>query len=143
VAATSAAMPEVRGADVMTVCARLEDRVRLREIFRERGLRLCEASTWREGAEGCARRQPHVVICEAKLPDADWKEVLSATASLRDPPRVIVISSQADEFLWAEVLNLGGYDLLPTPLVEAEVARVVGLAWQDWKRALERPGKRP
>jgi hypothetical protein len=40
--------------------------------------------------------------------------------------------------LWAEVLNLGGYDLLMKPFEEAEVYRVVGLAWLFWKDHVER-----
>jgi hypothetical protein len=32
-----------------------------------------------------------------------------------------VISRLADEYLWAEVLNLGGHDVLAKPLRQAEV----------------------
>jgi hypothetical protein len=53
--------------------------------------------------------QPQVVVCEATLPDADWRQVLGRTSTLKNTPRVIVVSSQADESLWAEVLNLGGF----------------------------------
>lgn len=139
----SAAVPEASRAEVLAVCPRPEDRIRLHEIFREYHLALHEAVTWRDGAENLARHRPQVVICEARLPDADWKEVLDQTASLRDAPRLIVISSQADESLWAEVLNLGGYDVLPKPLVKDEVARVVGLAWQNWNNERQRHGRQP
>lgn len=54
-----------------------------------------------------------------------------------------MISRLADESLWAEVLNLGGYDVLPTPLVEDEVTRVVWLAWQNWNNERERQGRQP
>jgi DNA-binding NtrC family response regulator len=123
---------------VLAVCPRPEDRVRLHEILRGHRFRLDEAVTWRDGARCLALNRPHVVICEATLPDADWKEVLGETASLSDAPRVIVISKLADESLWAEVLNLGGYDVLPTPLIEDEVTRVVWLAWQNWNNERER-----
>ena len=115
---------------VLTICPQPEDRVRLHEILRRYRFRLDEAVTWRDGAERLALTRPHVVICDATLPDTDWKEVLGEAASLSNAPRVIVISRLADESLWAEVLNLGGYDVLPTPLVEDEVTRVVWLAWQ-------------
>jgi hypothetical protein len=39
-----------------------------------------------------------------------------------------VSSRVADDRLWAEVLNLGGYDLLTNPFAPAEVSRVVDLA---------------
>jgi hypothetical protein len=53
------------------------------------------------------------------------------------------MSNQADESLWAEVLNLGGYDVLPKPLVRDEVKRVVTLAWQNWKNERDRLGNQP
>ena len=134
-------MPEV--SRVLTICPQPEDRVRLHEILRRYRFRLDEAVTWRDGAKRLALNRPQVLICEATLPDADWKEVLGQAASLKNAPRVIVISRLADESLWAEVLNLGGYDVLPTPLIHDEVARIVGLAWQNWKNERERQGKRP
>ena len=42
---------------------------------------------------------------------------------------MIVTSRLADDRLWAEVLNLGGYDVLAKPFDASEVARVVGTAW--------------
>jgi DNA-binding response OmpR family regulator len=128
-------------AGVLLLCPLAEDRVRLNEMLRKHDLKLHEAVTWRQGAELVARFRPHVVICEAVLPDADWKQVVNRTSRQKDAPRVIVISSQADDFLWAEVLNLGGYDVLPKPLVQDEVVRVVRLAWQNWRNERERSGR--
>jgi DNA-binding response OmpR family regulator len=128
---------------VLAICPGAQDRALMREILGRNCMKLYQAATGREGAEFLWRHLPQVVICEARLPDADWKEVLGQTAQLRDGPRLIVISSQADDSLWAEVLNLGGYDLLPKPLVPEEVARVAGLAWQNWKTERGRQGKQP
>jgi DNA-binding response OmpR family regulator len=111
--------------NVLALCPYASDRVRLRDIFRKHCVRLFEAVSWRDG-EGLARYRPEIVICEAILPDGDWKLVLQGTSTLKDSPRVIVISSNANASLWVEVLNLGGYDLLSKPLVEEEVVRVVG-----------------
>jgi len=44
------------------------------------------------------------------------------------PPLLIVASRLADERLWAEVLNLGGYDVLLKPFEPAELRRVIGNA---------------
>ena len=112
---------------VLALCPHASDRVHLRKIFRKHAVKLFEALTWREGIKDLVRHQPEVVICEAVLPDGDWKLVLGYTSPLKNAPRLIVISSHANESLWAEVLNLGGYDLLSKPLVEDEVVRVVGL----------------
>jgi DNA-binding response OmpR family regulator len=69
-----------------------------------------------------------LVVCEQDLPDGSWKEILAATAAVADPPSLIVTSRLADDRLWAEVLNLGGYDVLAQPFDREEVRRVAMLA---------------
>ena len=128
-------------AGVLVLCHQPTVRLRLREIFQGCALELYEAGSWREGAPRLMRHRPQVVICEAALPDAGWKDVLVHTASLQDPPRLIVFASHADDSLWSEVLNLGGYDVLSHPLVGDEVVRAVGLAWMNWVSERERRQK--
>jgi FixJ family two-component response regulator len=72
------------------------------------------------------------VVCERNLAHGDWKDVLEVTASRPDRPPLIVTSRLADEYLWAEVLNLGGFDVLAKPLDKQEVSRVLNFAWEHW-----------
>ena len=71
-----------------------------------------------------------VVVCEREMPDGSWKDILEIVCSLRPAPPSIVTSRLADERLWAEVLNLGGYDVLAKPLDQEELRRSLSLAWQ-------------
>ena len=48
--------------------------------------------------------------------------------NLNEPPQLIVTSRTADDHLWAEVLNIGGFDVLAQPLERDEVERVVSSA---------------
>ena len=73
-----------------------------------------------------------VVLAEPELPDGSWRELLNGMASLSAPPNLIVSSRLADARLWAEVLNLGGYDVLVTPFEAEEVLRVTLAAQHDW-----------
>ena len=82
---------------------------------------------------------PCVVVCERNFADCGWKDVLEVTASLPNPPPVIVTSRLADEYLWAEVLNLGGFDVLAKPLDRQEVHRVLNFAWEHWADQAYRP----
>ena len=75
---------------------------------------------------------PRVVVCERDLSDGSWKDVLEIAESLPCPPPVIVTSRLADDYLWAEVLNLGGYDVLAKPLDAQELSRTLNLAWDRW-----------
>ena len=74
--------------------------------------------------------------------DANWKDVLAELSNLPDAPLLIVASRLADESFWAEVLNLGAYDVLMKPFDATEVFRVVSLAWMNWKNDHERIGPR-
>jgi DNA-binding response OmpR family regulator len=64
--------------------------------------------------------------------------VLEELGHLPEAPLLIVTSRLADEHLWAEVLNLGGYDVLMKPFDRLEVLRVISLAWLHWKERRER-----
>jgi hypothetical protein len=59
------------------------------------------------------------------------------------PPNLIVSSRLADDRLWAEVLNLGGYDVLARPFNRVEVIRVVQAAWRAWNRAQAQDATEP
>jgi hypothetical protein len=65
------------------------------------------ANTLRSGLEVVAQNQMVVVICEAELPDGDWRDLLKGLAKLPKPPLLIVVKNLADEKLWGEVLNRG------------------------------------
>lgn len=75
----------------------------------------------------------HVVVCDTKLPDGDWKDMLELICSLPDAPQLIVTSRDADDRLWAEVLNRGAWDVLIKPFHPKEVYQTVHLAWRHWQ----------
>jgi len=107
----------------------------LQRMFDDADWKLFTAHTYTEGMVQLSRELIPVVLCECQLPDGNWKDVLSRLAPTLEPPRLIVVSHHADERLWLEVLNLGGFDLLATPFREVEAGYAIGTAWLDWKYA--------
>ena len=81
-----------------------------------------------EEASSMLRQEPSLVLCEKDLPDGSWKDVFHEARCLENPPPIVVVSRQADERFWAEVLNLGCYDVLLKPFEYSEVRRVMGMA---------------
>ena len=123
-------MPTARisvGGKVLFIGPCAEEHASLRQIFRDSQCELQAASTCRDGL-GLLRDTHHgirVVICDYSLPDGDWKGVLTELNTMPDRPTLIVSSRHADERLWAEVLNLGAFDLLlGSPFEPEEVLRV-------------------
>jgi DNA-binding response OmpR family regulator len=91
----------------------------------------------REAFEFLRENTTPVVICESELPDGNWQDVLSQFGRMQCPPLLVVTSRMADERLWSEVLNLGGYNVLAKPLHAQEVLHVAEMAWMDWRRRWE------
>ncbi len=75
----------------------------------------------------------HVVIAETDVLNWHWKRVLSDLRRMSQPPVLIVTSHLADESLWAEVLNVGGYDVLVQPLLSDELERVIASAYRHFE----------
>jgi DNA-binding response OmpR family regulator len=113
------------------------DRLLVRDIFDSLGWRLFEARDRRAAMKYLGRHPVQVVIAESDLPRWNWRRVLSDLRRLRQPPQLIVTSRTADDYLWAEVLNVGGYDVLPQPLAREEVERVIASARRNYDRAAE------
>jgi len=53
-----------------------------------------------------------------------------------------VTSREPDERLWAEVLNMGRYDVLTKPVEKNELIRAVSRAWQSWEDEWSRVNRR-
>ncbi|MBZ5625764.1 MAG: hypothetical protein LAQ69_44800 [Acidobacteriia bacterium] len=79
------------------------------------------------------------VISESYFSDGhSWKDLLHEIQDLVNPPPLIVADRLADERLWAEVLNVGAYDLLIKPFDDAELLRVVSMACRFHQNQRER-----
>jgi DNA-binding NarL/FixJ family response regulator len=74
-----------------------------------------------------------IIVCDRSLPDGNWKDILSLTAPLLEPPRVIVMSRSIEASWASEVRDMHGYAVLVKPLDEREVTRVVAAACQGWQ----------
>jgi DNA-binding NtrC family response regulator len=118
---------------ILFVNPRTDDRNSLRHILEHSNWKLHEVTSCKEAMGLLKQHHIPVVVCERELPDGDWRQLLDQVMELPSPPHLVVSSRHADDRLWAEVLNLGGYDVLAVPFDSSEVFRVAFLAWQSWK----------
>ncbi len=98
-------------------------RASLPAILAANGWTVHEATTQREAVALLDKLNIAVVIA-----DESWREFLAITVVRPGAPSVIVTAPFADEALWAEVLNLGGYDVLAQPFDSTEVTRITQAA---------------
>jgi DNA-binding NtrC family response regulator len=117
---------------VLSVSPFVEDHEALAHILRPYSWRLHRASTL-AAATGFLPNQPvSVVVGERDLPPHTWRDLLEEVGALLSKPLVIVTSQQADDYLWAEALNLGAYGVLAKPFDVREVRRTLNIAALNW-----------
>ena len=128
-----------RAASTVTVLAVLpshEDQVSLSEIFTHSKWNLHFVGSLGEAQALMDKVAADVVISDSRLPDGRWHDVMRELHRQPVEPPLIVASHRADEGIWAEVLNLGGYEVLAMPFQAQEVFRSVSLAWRHWRDRL-------
>lgn len=124
---------------VMAVFPPGEDRTSLNRILGHSGWELQFTGTFEEMQTSLSAGPATVILSEGRLSDGHcWKDILHELQRMPDPPPLVVADRLADETLWAEVLNLGGYDLLAKPFNDKEVLHAVGMAWQFYENERER-----
>lgn len=117
---------------LLVVSAATEDRLTLSQLLVFHSCPRHWTSSVREAAEWLRLRSARVVICDEQLADGHWQELWDLLRWTPAPPVFIVSASWADDRLWAEVLNLGAYDVLAKPYRKDEVDRVLQHAYQTF-----------
>lgn len=127
----------------LAVSANREDLAFLSQLFRDANWTLLEAQSVAEARKIAGRHRLDLVITDRNLPDGDWRRLREAFKPFSQP--LIVTSRLADDYLWAEVLNEGGYDVLAQPFDREEVTRVISAATRRSHNELRRitPPARP
>jgi DNA-binding NtrC family response regulator len=116
-------------ARILSISGSRADHSALRRIIDDTQWEITTAGNCREAQRKLPYIGALVIFSESSLPDGTWKDVLELTSTLDEPPVLVVTSRLADDFLWSEVLNLGGYDVLLKPLVKDEVWSVLASIW--------------
>ena len=106
-----------------------ERRSRLLDHLSGVGVNVRTASSCEE-AVALLREDPEVrvVLTDLALPDGSWFDVLNCVGDLKSSAEVVVCARVADERLWTQVLEAGGFDVLVEPYQEREVRRILGAA---------------
>lgn len=121
------------GFSVLALSPDCEDHASLASVSSSFGWAFQSAYVVRQALQIMQSAAVALVICERELPDGDWKAVLDEMQQWPYTPLMIVTSRLADETLWAEVLNLGGYDVLLKPFEQRELIWSVTSAFHHWE----------
>jgi DNA-binding NtrC family response regulator len=120
---------------VLAITPDWQDQILLHDILKDHRWSLQRANTCREALKVLCVDRPPLLICEHRLADGTWMDILSQTVVLPDPPHVIVASMSADDRLRTQVIDMGGYEVLSKPWDRDQVVCVVSAAWRNWATA--------
>jgi DNA-binding NtrC family response regulator len=123
----------LEGAALLAVGSTEEDFSCLRNICAGAGWTLYEARGPQQARAHMVENTIAVVLCQYNMANGHWADLLDAASAPLSPPYLIVWARHADERLWAEVLNLGGYDVLASPIEVPEVVEAVNAAIRNWR----------
>jgi DNA-binding NtrC family response regulator len=127
---------------VLLVSSEEQDHRYFRSLFSRTNWTLHGAYSSAAAIELLSSRAIPVVVAEERLPGRGWEEILRAVESLPAPPKTVVAASAGRQEFLAEVLNLGGYDVLLRPFDPQEVLHCLSMAWLSWKYDRERAAAR-
>ena len=103
----------------------------LARIMRPTGVSILSAYSLGEADRLLASTPASVVLVDKDLPGGGWKEMVAVLEELEPRPVLVVTGLLADYRLWAEVLNRGGFDVLPRPMQSVETRRTLMCAYRE------------
>jgi DNA-binding NtrC family response regulator len=80
-----------------------------------------------------------LVICDGDLADEDWREVVGKIAALPQAVCVLLASRVVDDYLWRQVIQNHGYDVVAKPFQRELLRQAVMFAW-SWRGWAHRHG---
>ena len=71
-----------------------------------------------------ASPEPYIVVYDTDSPE-EWRQALRRFLTVRPQTRVVLVSRLADDQMWMDVLDSGGFDLVLKPFQPLDIRSVV------------------
>ncbi len=125
--------------EVLIATADLEICRRLASILSQWGFEPVCAATVGKAKAILAQQCVLMIFCEDRLADGGFRDVLRAAKRLQSKVRLVMTSRREDEKGYLEAIQLGAFDVIPSPCRPADVHRVVSHAVRDDGEEPHRP----
>jgi len=73
-----------------------------------------------------------LVLFDTSVPTPDWHAAIRTLLSVSHPVCLLLVSPLVDYALWEELVQLGGFDVLPKPFDKDKVLRTLNFAVEHW-----------
>lgn len=122
----------------MTVLAVVQSEAgeRLQRLCTQKGWPLTLADTVASGFAALPRSGSVIVVLDRDLASPDWRPSVRQFASQPNCAGVVLASPVIDDYLWEEVIQQGGYDVVAKPIQDEELIHTLEFAWPPTKSLL-------
>lgn len=124
----------INSLQALAVISEGPDREALQRAFRDAQWRLEFANDCMLAIDRQHEEPIPIVLYERELAVGDWRHAVSSFSHLTPRPCVILLSRNADQNLWDELVRCGGFELLRIPIDPAAVVQTVNAGWAIWRR---------
>ena len=131
---------------VLLASERENDHRSLQVLLQDTKWSLTRVSSWGEISSFCGCMVSPVVLVDRQFQGSNWRATVSSLFNPAANRCLILLSDVSDPYLWNELVQHGGFDILTRPFDRSEVLRTLAFAHKhcetDWP-ALQMPQKAP
>lgn len=113
---------------ILALSVSLDDRFLLERLGKQHEWEVQFTHSPRDAFSLVSRSHFEVILCDRNQYGYPWREVIDRLAEVSPRSFILLVSPMSDDYLWQEVLQRGGYDVLACPLREKAVLQVIDAA---------------
>ncbi len=113
---------------ILAVCLSLEDRFLLERLADRHGWNIHFVESPGGGFTLASKYLFDVILCDRNQPGYPWREVLDHLSERSPRSCLLLVSPLHDDYLWGEVVQHGGHDIVVRPLRESETVMAIETA---------------
>jgi hypothetical protein len=121
---------------VLLASERDDDYQTLQALLHNTRWSLARALSWGEASSFCGRVVNPVVLVDRHFQGSDWRFTVSSLLNPTANCCLILLSDVSDPYLWNELVQYGGFEVLARPFERSEVLRTLAFAQKhceaDW-----------
>jgi FixJ family two-component response regulator len=118
---------------VLLGSGRDDDCLTLQALFQGTQWTPIRAGNWSDMFKLVRQVDAPVVLCDRDLPGLEWQKGIPRLVSASSTPCLILLSDVSDPYLWDELVQHGGFDLLTRPFQREGVLAMLDFAYTHWK----------
>lgn len=120
---------------LLALSVAIYDRFLLERLAERQGWSLTFSTSPRQAFSLASQDHFEVILCDRNQRGYPWREVMDRLVEISPQSCILLVSPQRDDFLWQDVMQHGGYDVLACPLREDTVLPAIDAAVFSLHRA--------